>query len=106
MPLATTGGARRRRFDCVRLMENTGPQETGPINLRNPFEFTMLALAETIIRQTGSSSKIGFRPLPEDDPRQRKPDISRAKETLGWSPRWKLEDGLGPTITYFRKLVA
>ena len=87
-------------------MENTEPQETGPINLRNPFEFTMLALAETIIRQTGSSSTIEFRPLPEDDPRQRKPDISRAKETLGWSPWWKLEDGLGPTITYFRKLVA
>jgi UDP-glucuronate decarboxylase len=90
---------------CVRLMENTGPQETGPINLGNPFEFTMLALAETIIRQTGSSSKIEFRPLPEDDPRQRKPDISRAKETLGWNPRWKLEDGLEPTIAYFKKLV-
>jgi UDP-glucuronate decarboxylase len=81
---------------CVRLMENTGPQETGPINLGNPFEFTMLALAETIIRQTDSSSKIEFRPLPEDDPRQRKPDITRAKETLGWNPRWKLEDGLEP----------
>jgi UDP-glucuronate decarboxylase len=80
---------------CVRLTENTGPQETGPINnLGNPFEFTMLALAETIIRQTGSSSKIEFRPLPGDDPRQRKPDIRRAKETLGWNPRWKLEDGL------------
>jgi UDP-glucuronate decarboxylase len=90
---------------CVRLMENTGPQETGPINLGNPFEFTMLALAETVIRQTDSSSKIEFRPLPEDEPRQRQPDIRRAKETLGWNPRWKLEDGLEPTIAYFRKLV-
>jgi UDP-glucuronate decarboxylase len=90
---------------CVRLMENTAPQVTGPINLGNPFEFTMLALAETIIRQTGSASKIEFRPLPEDDPKQRQPDISRAKETLGWNPRWQLEDGLKPTIAYFKKLV-
>ena len=71
----------------------------------NPFEFTMLALAETIIRQTDSSSKLEFRPLPEDDPKQRRSDITRAKETLGWSPRWQLEDGLKPTIAYFRKLI-
>jgi UDP-glucuronate decarboxylase len=92
---------------CPLLMH--GPRFTislkRSIQMGNPFEFTMLALAETIIRQTGSSSKIEFRPLPEDDPRQRKPDISRAKETLGWSPRWKLEDGLEPTIAYFKKLV-
>jgi UDP-glucuronate decarboxylase len=89
---------------CIRLMENTDPRETGPINLGNPNEFTMLALAETVIRMTGSSSRIEFRPLPTDDPRQRQPDIGRAKQTLGWDPRWRLEDGLKPTIEYFKSL--
>jgi UDP-glucuronate decarboxylase len=89
---------------CIRLMENTDPRETGPINLGNPNEFTMLALAETVIRMTGSSSRIEFRPLPADDPRQRQPDIGRAKQTLGWEPRWRLEDGLKPTIEYFKSL--
>jgi UDP-glucuronate decarboxylase len=64
----------------------------------------MLALAETVIRMTGSSSRIEFRPLPTDDPRQRQPDIGRAKQTLGWDPRWRLEDGLKPTIEYFKSL--
>jgi UDP-glucuronate decarboxylase len=85
-------------------MENTGPEETGPINLGNPHEFTMLALAENVIRLTASSSRIEFRPLPADDPRQRQPDITRAQQTLGWTPRWQLEEGLERTIAYFRKL--
>jgi UDP-glucuronate decarboxylase len=90
---------------CVRLMENTESEETGPINLGNPKEFTMLALAETVIRMTGSSSRIEFRPLPVEDPKQRQPDITRAKEALGWEPRWQLEDGLKPTINYFKSLM-
>jgi len=88
----------------VRFMEKTGPEETGPINLGNPHEFTMLALAENVIRLTASSSRIEFRPLPADDPRQRQPDITRAQQTLGWTPRWQLEEGLERTIAYFRKL--
>jgi UDP-glucuronate decarboxylase len=89
---------------CFRLMENTEPRETGPINLGNPNEFTVLALAETVIRMTGSSSRIEFRPLPDDDPRQRQPDVARAKQTLGWEPHWLLEEGLKPTIAYFKSL--
>jgi UDP-glucuronate decarboxylase len=89
---------------CIRFMENTDPREAGPINLGNPNEVTVLALAETVIRMTGSSSRIEFRPLPADDPRQRQPDISRAKQTLGWEPRWHLEEGLKPTIEYFKSL--
>ena len=89
---------------CVRFMENTGTDEVGPINLGNPHEFTMLALAETVIRMTASSSRIEFRPLPADDPRQRQPDITRAQQTLEWTPRWQLQEGLERTIAYFRKL--
>jgi UDP-glucuronate decarboxylase len=89
---------------CVRFMENTGLQEVGPINLGNPREFTMLALAETVIRMTGSASSMEFRPLPPDDPKQRQPDISRAKQVLGWEPHWQLEEGLERTIGYFKAL--
>jgi hypothetical protein len=70
---------------------------------RYPVEFSMLALAETVVRLTDSSSKIEFRPLPPDDPKQRQPNISRAKQVLGWEPRWQLEDGLKRTIAYFQK---
>jgi UDP-glucuronate decarboxylase len=89
----------------LRFMENTGPGETGPINLGNPRELPMLELAETIIRQTDSKSRIEFRPLPEDDPKQRQPDITRAKTVLGWEPRWSLEEGLELTIAYFKDLL-
>jgi UDP-glucuronate decarboxylase len=65
----------------------------------------MPELAETVIRMTGSSSRIEFRPLPVDDPKQRQPDITRAKGALGREPRWQLEDGLGPTINYFKSLI-
>lgn len=78
---------------------------TGPVNIGNPGEFTMLELAETIVRLTRSSSKLVFEPLPQDDPKQRQPDISLAKSTLKWEPKVKLEDGLNETIAYFRTII-
>ncbi|WEV79711.1 SDR family oxidoreductase [Janibacter cremeus] len=74
---------------------------TGPMNLGNPVEFTMLELAELVLELTGSSSQIHHRPLPEDDPTRRRPDISRARDVLGWEPRARLRDGLVRTIAYF-----
>ena len=89
----------------VRMME-TGDNFTGPVNIGNPGEFTMLELAEKVIELTGSKSRIIFEPLPQDDPRQRKPDITLANRMLGgWKPDVKLDDGLERTINYFRKLV-
>ena len=79
---------------------------TGPINLGNPGEFTILELAETVIALTGSKSKIVHRPLPEDDPRQRRPDISEAQRILAWRPAVNLEQGLKSTIAYFEKLLS
>jgi UDP-glucuronate decarboxylase len=76
---------------------------TGPINFGNPVESTMLELAELILRLTGSSSKLIFKPLPADDPKQRCPDITLAKQHLNWSPLVPLEDGLKKTIAYFRR---
>lgn len=88
----------------IRTM-NTPDSFTGPVNIGNPGEFSMIELAEIIIRLTGSSSKIVFRPLPGDDPKQRKPNISLAKEVLnGWEPKIPLEEGLKKTIAYFRML--
>ena len=78
---------------------------TGPINLGNPGEFTMIELAENVIDLTNSSSKLVFEPLPSDDPTQRQPDISLAKEKLGWEPVIKLEQGLASTIDYFKTVV-
>jgi len=75
---------------------------TGPVNIGNPGEYTMLELAETVLRMTGSRSRLVFQALPSDDPKQRCPDISLAKEKLGWEPKVSLEDGLAPTIAYFR----
>ena len=89
----------------VRMM-NTGDDFTGPVNIGNPGEFSMLELAELIIKLTETKSKIVFRPLPGDDPKQRKPDISLAKEKLGgWEPNIALEDGLKETIKYFRTII-
>ncbi len=88
----------------IRLMDS-GDEVTGPINIGNPGEFTMLQLAETVLKLTGSKSKIVKMPLPADDPKQRRPDITRAKATLGWEPKVQLEDGLKETINYFRKMV-
>jgi UDP-glucuronate decarboxylase len=89
----------------IRLME-TPDEVTGPINLGNPGEFTILELARAVIELTGSRSKLVTRPLPQDDPRQRQPDLRLAKERLGWQPTTKLRDGLDMTIAYFRKVVA
>jgi UDP-glucuronate decarboxylase len=88
----------------MRLME-TPDDVSGPVNLGNPVEFTIRQLAETIIALTGSSSKIAYRPLPEDDPRQRCPDISLAQKLLAWAPRVQLRDGLMKTIEYFERLL-
>jgi UDP-glucuronate decarboxylase len=88
----------------MRLM-GTPDEVTGPVNLGNPVEFTIRQLAETVIDLTGSSAKIVQRPLPEDDPKQRCPDISRAKELLDWAPRIALREGLLKTIAYFEQLV-
>lgn len=78
---------------------------TGPINLGNPGEFTMLELAEKVLRLTGSKSKVIHKPLPQDDPLQRRPDITQAKEKLDWEPQVQLEEGLERTIAYFSDLV-
>lgn len=77
-------------------------KESGPINLGNPNEFTMLELAQTIIELTNSKSKLVFKPLPQDDPKQRQPDITRAKELMQWEPKVQLREGLSRTIEYFR----
>lgn len=86
----------------IRMMRTT--DFTGPVNIGNPKEFTMLELAEKVIQQTGSKSKIIYKPLPSDDPKQRKPDISLAKAKLnGWNPTIELDEGLAKTIEYFKQ---
>lgn len=79
---------------------------TGPMNLGNPSEFTMLELADSVLRLTGGQSKLSFKSLPMDDPKQRQPDISSAAEQLSWVPKIDLEDGLKETISYFRQLLS
>jgi UDP-glucuronate decarboxylase len=89
----------------IRLMES--PKElTGPVNLGNPTEFTIRALAEKVIALTGSQSKLQHLPLPQDDPRQRRPDITLAQQRLGWTPKVALPQGLEPTIAYFRRILS
>ena len=88
----------------IKLFESVRNPES-PINLGNPQEFTMLGLAETVLRLTKSKSKIIFEPLPQDDPQQRRPDISRAKEVLNWEPKVQLVEGLQETIEYFKELI-
>lgn len=88
----------------LRLMD-TEAGFTGPVNIGNPGEFTMLELAEMVLSLTGSKSKLVFQPLPSDDPRQRQPDITVAKEKLGWEPQVPLRDGLERTIAYFKTVV-
>jgi UDP-glucuronate decarboxylase len=105
-------GSQTRSFcyvdDLIRglmaLME-TGPETTGPINIGNPNEFTVRELAEKVIALIGSSSQIVQEPLPQDDPKQRQPDITKAKEVLDWQPSIELEQGLVKTIDYFRRFV-
>ncbi|MFA6410997.1 MAG: GDP-mannose 4,6-dehydratase, partial [Candidatus Buchananbacteria bacterium] len=85
------------------MMESDG--WTGPVNLGNPGEFTIKQLAELVIKLTESKSKIIYKPLPQDDPKQRKPDISLANEKLAWQPTIKLEEGLEKTIEYFKQVL-
>ncbi len=89
----------------LRLAE-TPDAVTGPINLGNPDECTIAALAETIVALTGSGSTLEYKPLPDDDPVRRRPDITRARETLGWEPTVTLKDGLAQTIAYFERLLS
>ena len=113
-PITVFGSGQQTRSFCyvddmvealLRMMA-TEPGFTGPVNLGNPGEYSMLELAETVLRMTGSRSKLVFMPLPSDDPKQRCPDIALAKTALGWAPKVSLEDGLAPTIDYFRGLVS
>ncbi len=92
-------------IDVMVSMMNSSADFTGPVNVGNPVEFTMLELAELVIRLTKSKSKLIFKPLPSDDPKQRQPDITLAKSKLGWEPKVFLEDGLVETINYFRKIL-
>jgi UDP-glucuronate decarboxylase len=88
----------------VRLMQS--PDDfTGPVNLGNPVEMTMLELAEKVLAITGSTSRIVFEPLPSDDPNQRRPDITKANEALDWAPRVELDEGLERTIAYFKPFI-
>jgi UDP-glucuronate decarboxylase len=88
----------------IKLMD-TPNNFTGPVNLGNPAEFTVKALAEMVVKMTGSKSKIVYLPLPQDDPKQRKPDITLAMKELNWKPAIHLETGLEKTIDYFREML-
>jgi UDP-glucuronate decarboxylase len=112
-PITIYGSGRQTRSFCyvddlidglVKLMRKPGTF-TGPVNIGNPVEFTVMELATQVIRLTDSKSKIVFRPLPTDDPRQRKPDITLAESELSWRPRVELNEGLKRTIAYFRELL-
>lgn len=92
-------------INALVLMMNTNDEITGPINLGNPNEFTVLELAEYVIKLTNSKSKIIFNPLPLDDPKQRQPDISKANQLLNWTPKVSLEDGLKETIQFFKNIL-
>jgi UDP-glucuronate decarboxylase len=91
--------------DALQRMMNTEKGFTGPVNLGNPTESTMLELAEKVVGLVGSKSRIVYKPLPPDDPKQRKPDITLAQSKLDWTPRVSLDDGLSETIAYFRKVL-
>lgn len=88
-----------------RLM-NSRDGFTGPVNIGNPGEFTMIELAQKILQLTGSKSQLKFLPLPQDDPMQRQPIIDLAKKELGWEPKVQLEEGLSKTIEYFRQVIS
>ncbi len=112
-PITLYGDGTQTRSFCycddlisgIGKLMNTDPFVTGPINLGNPVEITMRELAETVIDLTGSASSIIHAPLPLDDPRQRQPDITLAREVLGWEPTIALTEGLGKTIAYFEQLL-
>jgi UDP-glucuronate decarboxylase len=91
-------------IEAMSRMMDTPADFIGPVNIGNPSEFTMLELAEKVLAITGGKSRLSFKPLPEDDPKQRQPDIRLAKSSLGWEPKVALEDGLRETVAYFRGL--
>jgi UDP-glucuronate decarboxylase len=93
-------------IDGLIAMMNSADEVTGPINLGNPGEFTIAELAAEVIKQTGVNPGIEYLPLPQDDPTRRQPDITRAKQTLGWEPTIELKEGLAKTIDYFRNQLA
>jgi len=88
----------------IRMMDSR-EDFTGPVNIGNPGEFTILQLAQKVIQLTNSSSKIIYQPLPSDDPMQRKPDITLARKELGWEPHIQLEEGLIKTIDFFKTII-
>jgi UDP-glucuronate decarboxylase len=92
-------------IDAMIKMMATDRSFTGPVNIGNPGEFTMLELAELVLRLSGSKSKLVYQALPSDDPKQRQPNIELAKQKLDWKPKVGLEDGLKETIAYFKKLL-
>ena len=110
-PITVYGTGEQTRSFCyvddlingiMRMMDQN--EQIGPVNLGNPGEFTMIELAEQVLKLTGSRSKIVHMPLPQDDPRQRQPDISLARATLGWQPKVPLAEGLAHTESYLRSL--
>ena len=112
-PLTVFGDGSQTRSFCyvddmvgglIALM-NSPPEVTGPVNLGNPGEFTMVELAKKVLALTGSHSPIEHHPLPADDPVRRRPDITRARELLGWEPAVSLDEGLSPTVEYFRRVL-
>jgi len=92
-------------IDGLMALMATGDDVTGPVNLGNPNEFTIRELAEKVVARTGAGSELVMKDLPSDDPKQRQPDIGRARSVLGWEPRIQLEEGLTPTIDYFQRFV-
>jgi dTDP-glucose 4,6-dehydratase len=110
LPMTVFGNGKQTRSFCYvddlveGLLRLSASDEREPVNLGNPLELTILEFAERIKRLTGSSGELSFNPLPTDDPKQRQPDISKAKRVLGWQPRVELEDGLRETIAYFKSL--
>jgi UDP-glucuronate decarboxylase len=113
-PITVFGDGMQTRSYCycddlidgmVRMMESPA-EVVGPINVGNPCEYTILQLAEKVLQLTGSRSKLEFHRLPNDDPKQRKPDVTKAGKLLGWHPATSLEEGLKPTIAYFKQILA
>jgi nucleoside-diphosphate-sugar epimerase len=109
LPITVYGDGKQTRSFCYVEDEAEGilkllfSKESGPVNIGNPHEFNMIEFARLVLELTGSKSKLVYAPLPVDDPKQRKPDISLARAKLGWEPKVSLREGLAKTITWFRE---